>query len=168
LRVEKFARCCEVAGLTALSLKDIDPGDVETLVTSPHFRSLKRLSLRSSQLGAEWMASLAKAPLLGQLSDLDLYEADIGLEGLRTLLTSPLVAGLMNLELHGVLDLGADGGHAFASSMHLRRLVGLSLYWAGLGPEGVAEVRWWSSDELSTATEQFAPPDLPERVRRLT
>jgi hypothetical protein len=37
-----------------------------------------------------------------------------------------------------------------------------------LDPEGVADLRWWSVDELATSTEQFAPPDLPEQVRRLT
>lgn len=36
-----------------------------------------------------------------------------------------------------------------------------------LALEGVADVRWWSAAELSVSTEQFAPPDLPERVRRL-
>ena len=37
-----------------------------------------------------------------------------------------------------------------------------------LDPEGVADLRWWTADELAASTEQFAPPDLPERVRRLT
>jgi G:T/U-mismatch repair DNA glycosylase/8-oxo-dGTP pyrophosphatase MutT (NUDIX family) len=37
-----------------------------------------------------------------------------------------------------------------------------------LGPEGVNDMRWWSLGELEASTEQFAPPDLPERVRRLT
>jgi TDG/mug DNA glycosylase family protein len=37
-----------------------------------------------------------------------------------------------------------------------------------LEPEGVAAVRWWTADELAASPEQFAPPDLPERVRRLT
>jgi G:T/U-mismatch repair DNA glycosylase/8-oxo-dGTP pyrophosphatase MutT (NUDIX family) len=37
-----------------------------------------------------------------------------------------------------------------------------------LDPEGVADLRWWSPAELAASTEQFAPPDLPERVRRLT
>jgi double-stranded uracil-DNA glycosylase len=37
-----------------------------------------------------------------------------------------------------------------------------------LDAEGVADVRWWTADELSRSAEQFAPPDLPERVRRLT
>jgi TDG/mug DNA glycosylase family protein len=37
-----------------------------------------------------------------------------------------------------------------------------------LGPEGVADIRWWSVGELLRSTEQFAPTDLPERVRRLS
>jgi G:T/U-mismatch repair DNA glycosylase/ADP-ribose pyrophosphatase YjhB (NUDIX family) len=37
-----------------------------------------------------------------------------------------------------------------------------------LEPEGIADVRWWTADELAASTEQFAPPDLPERVRTLT
>jgi TDG/mug DNA glycosylase family protein len=37
-----------------------------------------------------------------------------------------------------------------------------------LEAEGVVDVRWWTRDELATSDEQFAPPDLPERVRRLT
>ena len=36
-----------------------------------------------------------------------------------------------------------------------------------LEPEGVADVRWWTVDEMKRSGEQFAPPDLPERVRRL-
>src|SRR5262249_42569393 len=138
LKVEELARSREVAGLTALSLKDLDPAYVEALFSSPHFRSLKRLALHSSQLGVEEMESLAKAPLLGQLTDLDLYDNEIELEGIRTLLASPLVAGLTNLDLESVGELGPDGGRAFAASPHLGRVVGLSLRWAWLGPEGVA------------------------------
>ena len=37
-----------------------------------------------------------------------------------------------------------------------------------LDPEGVADLRWWSPAELAASTEQFAPPDLPDWVRRLT
>jgi double-stranded uracil-DNA glycosylase len=33
--------------------------------------------------------------------------------------------------------------------------------------EGVIDVRWWTVSELASSREQFAPPDLPERVRRL-
>jgi TDG/mug DNA glycosylase family protein len=36
-----------------------------------------------------------------------------------------------------------------------------------LAPEGVADVRWWSLEELAASSEQFAPPDLPERVHTL-
>jgi 8-oxo-dGTP pyrophosphatase MutT (NUDIX family) len=36
-----------------------------------------------------------------------------------------------------------------------------------LAAEGVVAVRWWSVDELASSCEQFAPPDLPERVRTL-
>ncbi len=36
-----------------------------------------------------------------------------------------------------------------------------------LEAEGVVGVRWWSLDELECSDEQFAPSDLPERVRRL-
>jgi G:T/U-mismatch repair DNA glycosylase/8-oxo-dGTP pyrophosphatase MutT (NUDIX family) len=36
-----------------------------------------------------------------------------------------------------------------------------------LEPEGVAGVRWWTPGELAASRERFAPPDLPERVRRL-
>ena len=36
-----------------------------------------------------------------------------------------------------------------------------------LAQEGVAEVRWWTLDELAAAREQLAPPDLVERVRTL-
>ena len=36
-----------------------------------------------------------------------------------------------------------------------------------LAQEGVAEVRWWTLAELSASREQFAPPDLVERVRTL-
>jgi TDG/mug DNA glycosylase family protein len=36
-----------------------------------------------------------------------------------------------------------------------------------LAPEGVANVRWWPPDELAASHEQFAPPDLVERVRTL-
>ena len=36
-----------------------------------------------------------------------------------------------------------------------------------LEPEGVADVRWWSLDELASSGEQFAPADLAERVRTL-
>jgi hypothetical protein len=36
-----------------------------------------------------------------------------------------------------------------------------------LDAEGVADVRWWTPAELGASREQFAPPDLPERVRRL-
>jgi G:T/U-mismatch repair DNA glycosylase/8-oxo-dGTP pyrophosphatase MutT (NUDIX family) len=37
-----------------------------------------------------------------------------------------------------------------------------------LGPEGVADVRWWTPEELAASPERFAPPDLPARVRTLT
>jgi TDG/mug DNA glycosylase family protein len=37
-----------------------------------------------------------------------------------------------------------------------------------LEPEGVADVRWWTLDAIERSNEQFAPPDLAERVRRLT
>ena len=37
-----------------------------------------------------------------------------------------------------------------------------------LSQEGVVDVRWWAPEELAASDEQFAPPDLPERVRRLT
>ena len=37
-----------------------------------------------------------------------------------------------------------------------------------LAAEGVVDIRWWSRSELETADAQFAPPDLPERVRNLT
>jgi TDG/mug DNA glycosylase family protein len=37
-----------------------------------------------------------------------------------------------------------------------------------LTEEGVADVRWWTPEELAAADERFAPPDLPERVRTLT
>ena len=37
-----------------------------------------------------------------------------------------------------------------------------------LEPEGVADVRWWTVDAIERSNEQFAPPDLAERVRRLT
>ncbi|HEX4527479.1 MAG TPA: NUDIX domain-containing protein, partial [Gaiellaceae bacterium] len=33
--------------------------------------------------------------------------------------------------------------------------------------EGVVDVRWWTREELATSEEQFAPPDLPERVNSL-
>ena len=36
-----------------------------------------------------------------------------------------------------------------------------------LSAEGVAEVRWWTLAELAASQEQFAPPDLLERVRNL-
>ena len=36
-----------------------------------------------------------------------------------------------------------------------------------LEAEGVCAMRWWTSEELATSREEFAPPDLPERVRRL-
>jgi double-stranded uracil-DNA glycosylase len=36
-----------------------------------------------------------------------------------------------------------------------------------LAAEGVVAVRWWSADELASSTEQFAPADLPNRVRTL-
>jgi double-stranded uracil-DNA glycosylase len=36
-----------------------------------------------------------------------------------------------------------------------------------LSAEGVAEVRWWTLAELAASREQFAPPDLLERVRNL-
>ena len=36
-----------------------------------------------------------------------------------------------------------------------------------LAPEGVAAVRWWTRQELAASREQFAPTDLPERVRTL-
>lgn len=37
-----------------------------------------------------------------------------------------------------------------------------------LSQEGVVDVRWWTLEELAASAAQFAPPDLPERVRRLT
>ncbi len=37
-----------------------------------------------------------------------------------------------------------------------------------LSEEGVVEVRWWTLDELAASREQFAPPDLFERVRTLS
>ncbi|HEY3962729.1 MAG TPA: NUDIX domain-containing protein [Gaiellaceae bacterium] len=33
--------------------------------------------------------------------------------------------------------------------------------------EGVADVRWWSLEEIAASTEQFAPPDLVTRIRTL-
>jgi TDG/mug DNA glycosylase family protein len=36
-----------------------------------------------------------------------------------------------------------------------------------LTEEGVVDVRWWTPAELAASDEQFAPADLPERVRRL-
>ena len=36
-----------------------------------------------------------------------------------------------------------------------------------LSQEGVVGVRWWTREELATSDEQFAPPDLPERVNSL-
>jgi len=36
-----------------------------------------------------------------------------------------------------------------------------------LEPEGVADVRWWTQEELAASTEQFAPPDLLDRVRTI-
>jgi double-stranded uracil-DNA glycosylase len=36
-----------------------------------------------------------------------------------------------------------------------------------LDAEGVVGVRWWTPDELAASDERFAPPDLPQRVRRL-
>jgi double-stranded uracil-DNA glycosylase len=37
-----------------------------------------------------------------------------------------------------------------------------------LGEEGVVGVRWWTPAELAASNELFAPPDLPQRVHRLT
>jgi double-stranded uracil-DNA glycosylase len=37
-----------------------------------------------------------------------------------------------------------------------------------LAAEGVVDVRWWTPAELAASGEQFAPPDLPARVRTLT
>jgi G:T/U-mismatch repair DNA glycosylase/8-oxo-dGTP pyrophosphatase MutT (NUDIX family) len=37
-----------------------------------------------------------------------------------------------------------------------------------LSQEGVVDVRWWTREELDASEEQFAPPDLPARVRTLT
>jgi G:T/U-mismatch repair DNA glycosylase/8-oxo-dGTP pyrophosphatase MutT (NUDIX family) len=37
-----------------------------------------------------------------------------------------------------------------------------------LAQEGVVGVRWWTQEELAASDEQFAPPDLPARVRTLT
>jgi 8-oxo-dGTP pyrophosphatase MutT (NUDIX family) len=37
-----------------------------------------------------------------------------------------------------------------------------------LDAEGVVAVRWWTIDEMERSREQFAPPDLPERVRSLS
>ncbi|HVU78030.1 MAG TPA: NUDIX domain-containing protein [Gaiellaceae bacterium] len=37
-----------------------------------------------------------------------------------------------------------------------------------LDAEGVADVRWWTQEELRASRESFAPSDLPERVRTLT
>ena len=36
-----------------------------------------------------------------------------------------------------------------------------------LAQEGVVDVRWWTGDELTASVEQFAPPDLPGRVRTI-
>lgn len=36
-----------------------------------------------------------------------------------------------------------------------------------LAPEGIAEVRWWTVDEIAASGEQFAPPDLYDRIRTL-
>jgi TDG/mug DNA glycosylase family protein len=36
-----------------------------------------------------------------------------------------------------------------------------------LSQEGVVDVRWWSLDELARSDEQFAPSDLPQRVRTI-
>jgi TDG/mug DNA glycosylase family protein len=36
-----------------------------------------------------------------------------------------------------------------------------------LEAEGVAGVRWWTLEEMERSREQFAPPDLPERLRRV-
>jgi uncharacterized protein (TIGR02996 family) len=140
LRADDLARSSRVAELTALSLGDLypRPAHIEALFSSLHFRSLKRLALTSSHLGAEEVESLAQAPLLGQLTDLNLSDNEIELRGVEALLASPRVAGLTNLDLDGVGELGAEGGRAFAASPYLGRLAGLSLYWAGLGPEGVA------------------------------
>jgi 8-oxo-dGTP pyrophosphatase MutT (NUDIX family) len=37
-----------------------------------------------------------------------------------------------------------------------------------LDAEGVVDVRWWSVEELLASDAQFAPSDLPDRVRTLT
>jgi TDG/mug DNA glycosylase family protein len=36
-----------------------------------------------------------------------------------------------------------------------------------LEPEGVADLRWWTLEEVAASTEQFVPPDLVERVRTI-
>jgi len=36
-----------------------------------------------------------------------------------------------------------------------------------LVPEGIAELRWWTLDEIAASRELFAPPDLGDRIRTL-
>jgi uncharacterized protein (TIGR02996 family) len=69
-----FARSTRLAGLTALSLHDMDhaPEVIDTLGFSGHVRSLRRLELPGSYLWEVGMTALAASPLLAQLTELDL------------------------------------------------------------------------------------------------
>jgi hypothetical protein len=79
---------------------DTTPEDVEGLLQSNSFPSLRYLGLRNSEITNDVARALARSPLLERLRVLDLSLGTLSDSGARALLAIPALANLTKLDIH--------------------------------------------------------------------
>jgi hypothetical protein len=77
-----------------------DTAPLEPLLSGKHFRKLKYLGLRNSEIADAVASAAAEAPILARLSELDLSLGNLGDAGAEALLKSSAIRKLKTLNLH--------------------------------------------------------------------
>jgi uncharacterized protein (TIGR02996 family) len=134
--VAALAACPLLAAVRGLSLDDLTPEHLATLLASPHWPALTDLRL-GGRIGPGGARVIARWPGAVSLRKLSFWFAAIGPAGAEALAASPHLANLTALHLHGGF-IGTPGALALANSATLRHLRNLSVGYNKIGPEGIA------------------------------
>jgi uncharacterized protein (TIGR02996 family) len=110
---------------------------LEVLLLSPHLRRLEHLSLAGTRQGDRAVALLNGAKRFPHLRSLSLGHTNLTADGLADLLRAPVAAGLESLDL-SFNPLGVAGVRQLARTARLPRLTWLNLSRTSPGDEGAA------------------------------
>jgi uncharacterized protein (TIGR02996 family) len=155
MKIEVFAACEHLAGLTALKTWLSWGEDPLPLLLSPHLGNLRCLDLRrgsythGSTRGDRLARALAEAAHLAGLEGLDLSWNEVGPNGAKALATSPHLTRLRMLALSED-HIGHEGVQALVASPNLKHLEHLHLRAIRLGPAGAEVIA--SSPHLARLT----------------